>query len=508
METKTESESTETKDIVEKDGQEIHPSALILLPPSAESFDDKIRRVFGNAAIDKRRLKGSNLQSRSIPGYVAEWVLDYVVPGEGPLTPAETDKVQEWAARVVPNASDGNQLRDRLMRGETLKILTPVQVDVIINRARQERVARLPQIGINEAIIIDHLPQKFPALLDEGMWGITELIRTDDGVAIIGFKPMQATVSLQGWKAARHEFSLEEWRDLLLLSMGYNPGAFALGEKGLLLCRLLPLVQKNMHLLELAPKGTGKSYIYENISPRVRLTGGNVTPAKLFVDNAKGTPGYLSRYKVVVLDEVQTLKFSAPEEIIANLKMYLANGQIQRGTVSVGSDCGFVMLANITLDDQQRPMRDLVVEELPAFMQETAFLDRLSGLLPGWKIPKLTNDCFAVGLGLKSDFFGDTLLALRDDAGLDALCANRITFAGKTYGRNLNAIRAVSIGLFKLLFPHGEASDEDFYLYCLRPAIALRQGIWDQLYRLDNENQQYERDLRRTVESGRMKDEG
>ncbi len=464
-----------------------------------EPFVAKIRRVFGNAVIDKRRLPESRLTSRSIPGYVAEWVLDYVVPGEGALTPGEIAKVQEWATQRAPGPTDANRLRDQLLRGDILKILTFVQVDAILKVSQQKRVARLPMLGLEEAQIVDHLPEKHPALLDEGMWGIAEILKTEQGATVIGFKPMQASVSLDGWKNARAEFSFEEWRDLLLTSMGYAPNVLSSAEKDYLLCRLLPLVQKNMHLMELAPKGTGKSYIYENISPQVRLIGGNVTPAKLFVNNANGVAGYLARYKVVVLDEVQTLSFSSPEEIVANLKMYLANDQIQRGTHTFGSDCGFVMLANITLDEHQQPLRQLIVEELPSFMQETAFLDRLSGMIPGWKIGKLSGASFAQGPGLKSDFFGDTLLALRDDLSLDAESARRVHFQGRTFHRNEKSIRALASGLFKLLYPHGQVSDGDFHRHCVMPAVALRQQIWDQIYRLDNEVHSYERKLLDTI---------
>ncbi len=464
-----------------------------------KTLDEKIRHVFGNASMDKRRLPSSGLKGRAIPGYVAEWVLDYVVPGEGNLSPADVAKVQEWTARVVPGPADANRTRGRLLRGEALKILTLVQVDAILTRGRQEHVAILPLLGVPDAQIVGQLLEKYPALLDEGMWGITELLKTDTGATVHGFKPMQATVNLRLWSEARREFTLDEWLDMLLLSMGYAPNTFDESEKLLLLCRLLPLVQQSLHLMELAPKGTGKSYLYENISPRVRLIGGNVTPAKLFVDNSKGTPGYLSRYKVVVLDEVQTLKFTAPEEIIANLKMFLANAQIQRGTTPMGSDCGLVMLANIALDDQQQPVHELLVRDLPLFMQETAFLDRLCGLLPGWRIRKLTGECFASGWGLKADFFGETLLLLRDNGELESQAMHRLRFSDRSYGRNEKGIRANTSALFKLLFPHGEATDDEFYRYCLAPAVRLRQGIWDQLYMMDAENHKYARDLRETV---------
>src|SRR5690606_16133249 len=125
-----------------------------------------------------------------------------------------------------------------------------------------------------------------------------------------------------------------------------------------------------MHLIELAPRGTGKSYVYENISPRVRLlSGGSVSTAVLFVNNASGQWGLLARYKVVVLDEVQTLRFEKPEEIVGGLKGFLANARLTRGGLhESSSDCGLVMLANITLDAQQQPIVSPLIKELPEFL--------------------------------------------------------------------------------------------------------------------------------------------
>ena len=143
-----------------------------------------------------------------------------------------------------------------------------------MNPSRQERVAKLSLLQIADAQIADGLVENYPDLLNHGLWGVVELINTPAGPAVVGFKPMQATVGLNMFKEARQQFSLSEWIDVLLTSMGYNPLVFTEEEKILLLCRLLPLVQKSMHLIELAPKGTGKSYIYENISPQVRLISG------------------------------------------------------------------------------------------------------------------------------------------------------------------------------------------------------------------------------------------
>lgn len=383
--------------------------------------------------------------------------------------------------------------------GEHVKVLTPVQVDIILNRQQEDRIAKMPMIGIHDAHISDDLITKYPALLNQGLWGVVELLKIQGGVAITGFKPMQATVNLDLWRQARREFTLGEWRALMLLSMGYNPQAFTVGEQKLLLCRLLPLVQKNLHLMELAPKGTGKSYVYENISPQVRLiSGGNVSPAVLFVDNRTGQPGILARYKVVVLDEVQTLKFEKPEEIIGSLKGYLANARIARGgKYETASDCGFVLLANVTLDKDQKPVAEPLVSELPKFLRETAFLDRIRGLIPGWQIRKLSSSSFANASGLKADFFGDVLVALREEIEADQTCNRRVELSGeRPYRRNEEAVRLLSSGFLKILFPHGEVSDTDFIAHCLKPAARLRQGIWDQLYYADAEYRQFERDIK------------
>jgi ATP-dependent Lon protease len=339
---------------------------------------------------------------------------------------------------------------------------------------------------------------RYPDLLKQGMWGVTELISTADGVAIVSFKPMQALFNLAMFKDARREFSTAEWRSLMLLSMGYAPEAFKEEEQNLLLCRLLPLVQKSMHLIELAPKGTGKSYLFENISPQVRLiSGGNVSPAVLFVNNSTGQWGLLARFSVVVLDEVQTLKFEKPEEIVGGLKGFLANARLTRGGLhETASDCGLVMLANILLDDQQRPMVDPLVRELPGFLRETAFLDRMRGIVPGWEVRKLGGECFAQSVGLKADFFGDALLSMRDELSIDDMCKRRIRLAGrKPYHRNEEAIRAIASGFAKLLFPHGELTDADLYAYCITPAVKLRQLVWNQIYSLDAEYRQFEEEL-------------
>ena len=283
--------------------------------------------------------------------------------------PAELSKIQAWADRFLPLPDESKIIKNRLLNGEVVKVLTPVEVEIVLTKRVKERVAQLKLLGLTDVHIADGIVEDYPDLLKQGMWGVVELMDTQEGIAITSFKPMQASVNLEIFKEKRAAFSLDEWRALLLTSMGYNPLAFDESEKTYLLCRLLPLVEKNLHLLELAPKGTGKSYLYENINPRVRLiSGGNVSPAVLFVNNASGQWGLLARFAVVVLDEVQTLKFEKPQEIVGGLKGFLANGRLTRGGLyETVSPCSLVMLANIMLDSEQRPVLSPLVKELPEF---------------------------------------------------------------------------------------------------------------------------------------------
>jgi ATP-dependent Lon protease len=457
----------------------------------------KARSVFKGLVIDKQRLHASQLQKRGVPAYVGEWLLDTLVPGEGSLTQAESEKVSAWAAKFIPGPRDTNTVKNRLLNGETVKLLTPVQVDVDLQK--ETRFARLRLLDIDDAQISVRIVEEHPDLLRQGMWGVAELIHTTDGVVVISFRPMQATFNLERYKQARHEFTLEEWMDLVFLSMGFEPSAFKESEKLVLLGRLLPLVQKSMHLMELAPKATGKSYFFENVSPRVRLvSGGNISPAVLFVNNANGQWGLLARFSVVVLDEIQSLKFQQPEEIVGSLKGFLANGRMTRGGLyETSSDCSFVMLANVLLDEFQQPIvSETHIEHLPEFLQETAFLDRIRGLLPGWKIRKLGSESFTDSLGLKTDFFGEALLALREDVEIDQYISRRVRLTGEhAYKRNSDSVQAIASGMAKILFPHLEMRDDELARYCVEPAREYRQLIFEQLYHLDAEYRQWDHEL-------------
>lgn len=460
-------------------------------------LNKKVRQSFGSLAMNKQRLPSSGLSKHGVPAYVGEWILEEIVPGEGILSPEESNHLNSFTAQMIPRKNEENVYKNRLLTRETVSILAHISVEVIINRNHEDRLAKVPVLGFNDCIIPDAIIEENENLLKQGMWGIVDLASAKGGgIQIVGFEPMQASVNLAAYQQKRAEFSAKEWREMMLVSCGYNPAAYNVEQQIWILCRLLPLVQKNMHLMELAPKGTGKSFIYENISPRVKVAAGNLSPAVLFYNNKTGQPGLIARYDVLVLDEVQRIKFQEEENIISNLKTYLANGRITRGGIAdIAGDCGLVMLANVELDQTQKPKRDLIISELQPFMHETAFLDRFRGIIPGWKIPKFSQNCIATGVGLKADFFSDTLTAMRFETQYDEWVKNRLIFEPMPI-RDENAIISNASGLLKILYPDLRVSKDAFYNFCVLPAVEMRQIVRNQLWQLDEEFHKYPKELK------------
>jgi len=282
--------------------------------------------------------------------------------------------------------------------------------------------------------------------------------------------------------------------------MGCNPehSSYTPEAKTWVLARLLPLVEQNFHMMELAPKGTGKSYIYENINSKVSLiSGGKVTPAQLFINGSTKEVGLLGRHDVVILDEAQSLVFENPEEIIGPLKNYLASNKYNRaGFADITSDCSLVLLANIELDSDLRPRNENnLLADLPAFLSETAFLDRFAGISPGWEIPKFRRDMMASQVGLKMDFFGEALLAMRQDNRYMSYAQQHIQFTEGVTIRDQNAIYKSASGFLKILYPHLELTLADFESDCLKPALKMRQAIRTIMYNLDDEFRQNGKEL-------------
>jgi ATP-dependent Lon protease len=475
------------------------------------SYNDVlIKEVFGNLSIDKTRLPSSGLTAIGVPSFVAEWLLDKLVPGSGNLTPTELEKVSSFVKKAFPRKDDCNEIIFDLTQGEIRKLIALMQVRVKLEQGLGEipdPFARIPVLNLSDCSIPLRLIEQNKMLLRQGVWGKISLAMKPDGkIEVMDFDPFQCSqVDLNTYAECRAKFTTEQWRDLLVCSIGCNPNhpKYTDEAKTWVLARLLPLVEANFHIMELAPKGTGKSFVYENISSKVALiSGGKVTPAQLFINGRTKEVGLLGRHDVVVLDEVQSLTFDSPEEVIGPLKNYLASGRYNRsGFQDIASDCSLVMLANIELDEYLSPRNEeCLVADLPKFFAETAFLDRFAGIIPGWKIPKFQRDMAASQVGLKMDFFGEALLSLRQDNRFYSYVQQHVKFDKSSTVRDQNAILKSAAGFLKILYPHLELTLMDFERDCLDPAVSLRQSIRASLYHLDDEFNQFGREIYAAVQ--------
>lgn len=467
--------------------------------------NELVRKTFGTLAIDKDRLPSSGLTAIGVPSFVGEWLLDKVTPGHGTLSKEEHDKLMAFMHRAFPRKDDKQEIFFRLTQGETCKLITLVQVRIKLEQNQGEvpdPTARIPVLNLEECEISADLINSHLMLLRQGVWGKVSLALRQSGVVqIVDFDPFQCSaVDLAEYGRCRSLFDAAQWRDLMLCSMGFNPEypAYTAEAKTWTVARLLPLVESNFSIMELAPKGTGKSFVFENISNKVAvISGGKVTAARMFIDGRTKEIGLLGRHDVLVLDEVQSLTFDNPDEIIGPLKTYLANGRYNRsGFQEVASDCSLVLLANIELDERQRPRNEHnLLADLPPFLYETAFLDRFVGIIPGWFIPKFHKDMVATQPGLKMDFFGEALFSLRKEGAFMDYVQRHTVFDEKTTIRDQKAISKAACGFLKLLYPHLQLTLDDFKHDCLEPAVQLRQYIRNLLYTFDDEFKQFGRYL-------------
>ena len=459
-----------------------------------KQFAVKAKELFGEACIDKSLYMRSGLFGRSIPTFVAEWLIDrYCLGGE--LTPEAQSKINAFVEDHLPTKDQKEPIKHRLANGEVLTILDHFSVTVDLRQnLRKLRIPCIDETGFIEIRLLD----EYPMLLGGGIWGAGKLVyRPPDlesgnpwgEIWMSEFRPMQvASLDLDFFCEQRQHFTLDEWRELLVNSIGYNPAAYTPEQQHLLLTRLVPIVQPRVNMVELAPKGTGKSFVYSNLSRYVRMiSGGRVTAAVLFYNLASNQPGLLTQYDLVVFDEAQTISFDDPGQVVGVLKDYLESGRYTRGRQQATADAGVILLGNIPIDSDGRPREPILFRNLPHFIQETAFIDRMHGLVAGWDLPRITVNSPARGVGFKADFFSEVLHRLRDRGGFVEFFNHHAQIRGTDDMRDKKAIERLAAAYLKLLFPDLKVSAEEFLRYCAQPAVALRQRVREQLAKMDPE---------------------
>ena len=460
-----------------------------------ETFEEKSLDYYGEVVINKHLIHEAGFGARAIPTYVGEWILSaYAEDGE--LTGDSRGKIAAFLTKFLPTKGQKDEIKNRLLKMETIQLLDDFHVSV--NLKTGERNLHVPLLDIAEARISGHIVDNNELLVTSGVWGIGDLFyvppesRREQGqVWMREFRPFQvSSIDFDYFCHCRQYFESEEWLDLMVSSIGFSPGALTMRQKMILITRIVPVAQPRVNLVELAPKGTGKSFVYDNLSRYARVIGGGkITPAVLFHNLASHTPGLITRYDVIVLDEVQSIRGDSAGELVAGLKVFLESGRYSRGRTMGTAEASFVMLGNLALDEEKRPLHQDsgLFHEIPNFLQETAFLDRIHGLVPGWEMERVSKDTPSRSLGFKGDFFSEVLHVMRRAAQYGEYVSEHMVLVDCDDLRDRKAINRVATGFLKLLFPNMKPTEEEFKEFCVKPAVELRQRVRDELHKVDPE---------------------
>lgn len=452
--------------------------------------------IFSEIVINKSFVHKAGFGSRAIPTYVREWIISHYIEEAAELSDTSREKIARFVQKYVPDKSQKETIKNQLFEQMEVNLLD--NFSVYVNLAKGDRYLNIPFLDEDSAFPTPQIIQENEMLLSSGLWGVGTLYyvpKSDDNprgqIWMREFRPFQlANMDLDYFRECRKSFSTQEWIDFLVASMGFNHNLYTERQKILLISRLIPMVEPRYNLVELAPKGTGKSFVFENMSRYVAVRSGNVSPAVLFFNDSRKTPGLITRYDSVVIDEAQKVKADSSGELTALLKSYLEAGRFSRGSASsIQAEAGIVILANIELDHNRRPINDQIglFRIFPNFLRETAFIDRFSGLLPGWDLPRISKDTPSKAIGLKGDIFGEILHSLRSDISYRDYVKTNMELNNCDDMRDNKAIEAGATGLLKILFPDKDPSDQEFYNFCVNPALELRQRVRDELCKMDRE---------------------
>ena len=465
-----------------------------------EDLQQKVRQYFSAMSIYKDpKATNSIFAGRNLPSFVKDYLLKrYLNISTGEI---DTLGLNAFLDKVIP--ANGGTVKDDILAGKEVTLLA--RFSIYIDLVKGEKQFAIPDYGIKqrEGIIPDYVYAKHPGeLVDGEKWGIVKLclLPDDDNdkknhVRMVDFKPFKpySSVDIEYLREARQHFTNEEWFDVLLSAMEYDPDGFtSMTQKMEFLTRLLIFIEPRLNVIELAPKGTGKSYVFGNLSKYGWLvSGGKVTRAKLFYDKQKQQNGIIKNHDFTVFDEIQTIIFQEPAEIQAALKSYLESGKTTIDNNEFTSECGLMLMGNIPLSANRLPISPNYFDSLPNNFKESALLDRFHSFIEGWKLPRVNDSMIFNCWTINVEYFSEILHTMRIQNSYGLLFDELVEFEAKSDVRDSKAIKRIATAYMKLFFPHWQkvedVNKEMFDLYCLQPAISRRGIIKEQCHLVDSE---------------------
>lgn len=453
------------------------------------ALDEKINEHFAGYVVRKdlvKAVKGNAI----VPTYVLEYLLgQYCATDDEASIESGIETVKEILRKHYVHRSEAGLIQSTIKEKGRYKVID--QISVSLNEKTDSYEATFDNLGIKKVAVDSGTVKAHPKLLVTGVWCIADVqyefsedARTSPWV-LETIKPIQiAKVDYEGYKEARAQFTKDEWIDLLMQSIGFNPEAFGRRSKLLQLMRLIPFVERNYNIIELGPKGTGKSHIYSEFSPHGQLiSGGEVSIPKLFVNNSNGRIGLVGYWDVVAFDEFAGREKTANKALVDIMKNYMANKTFSRGINPMGAEASFAFVGNTDHNVPFMLKNSDLFEALPPQFHDSAFIDRLHAYLPGWEIDVIRGEMFTTGYGFIVDYLAEILRHLRQE-DFSNRPDQHFKVSEKISTRDRDAVYKTMSGFLKVIFPGGDETADDVE-ELLQLALESRKRVKDQLFRID-----------------------
>ena len=452
-------------------------------------LDQKISTHFPGLVVRKdlvKTVKGNAI----VPTYVLEYLLgQYCATSDEATIQTGIETVKEILRKHYVHRNEAGLVRSNIKEKKHYKVIDKISVD--LNDKTDVYEAEFSNLGLKDVLIDSRTVKAHPKLLVSGIWCIADLEyefsenKNASPWILSALKPIQLShLDFDGYVEARKQFTTDEWIDLLVQSIGFNPEMFGKRSKLIQLVRLIPFCERNYNLIELGPKGTGKSHIYSEFSPHgILISGGEVTVPKLFVNNASGKIGLVGYWDCVAFDEFAGKQKRINKALVDIMKNYMANKSFSRGIETLGAEASMVFVGNTRHTVPYMLKHSDLFDELPDKFYDSAFLDRIHFYIPGWEVDIIRGEMFSSGYGFVVDYLAEILRSLRNYDYSDCY-REHFSLSSDISTRDRDGINKTFSGLMKILFPQGGASREEIE-ELLRFAIEGRKRVKDQLMRID-----------------------
>lgn len=453
-------------------------------------LDQKINEHFQGLVVRKdlvKAVKGNAI----VPTYVLEYLLgQYCATSDEAEINAGIETVKSILEKHYVHRRDAELTKSNVRESRISKVID--KIAVTLNEKKDCYQASFSNMGISKVVVSSEIVKNHPKLLVSGVWCIADLEysynedRDSSPWLLNSIKPIQmSSFDMESFLAKRAEFSSDEWIDLLIQSIGFNPEMMSKRLKLMQLTRLVPYCERNYNLIELGPKGTGKSHIYSEFSPHgILISGGEVTVPKLFVNNANGRIGLVGFWDVVAFDEFAGRKKKADKALVDIMKNYMANKTFSRGIETLGAEASMTFVGNTKHNVAYMLKHSDLFDELPEQYYDSAYLDRLHGYLPGWEVPIIRGEMFSSGYGFVVDYLAEILRAFRN-LDFSSLYREHFELVPDISTRDRDGVQKTFSGLMKVIYPNQKASIQEIR-ELLEYAMENRKRVKDQLMRIDN----------------------